>query len=474
MRRIAIVALTVVFSAMLLPAEAQSSNETGSISGTVKSESDEVLSEICVQTYGDHYWSATVRTDDSGAYTVSDLPSDSYRVRFSDCGSEPTYVTEWYADRPDYGSADPVEVDEGEQVSGIDAELVVGGEITGTVTDEAGEPLGGICVWADRDTDEEPVSGDGFRSDVVVAFGGRPATDDSGAYRIGALQDGDYRVHFWDCNRPRRYLDEWYDGQPDHGSADTVPVSEGEETSGIDAGLALGGWVQGRVTDPEGDPVADICVDVEDGPSFGYARTGEDGTYLLGALRTGTYRVRFRDCSWPSVYQSEYYDSVYQSEYYDDVRWASQATPLDVVEGEGVFGIDADLAPPPDVAVSDLDVENVSLRTDSEDTERSVGWVRDVRLELSNLGHNDARDVRLTVRACPETIGRCQYVADESVSVPAQDEQPFTYRWNGFGSLGDVEVTAEIESADDPDPTNDRAAVQDYVVVGGTGLGVGL
>lgn len=465
MRRIVIAALTAVFSAMLLPAGAQSSDETGSISGTVKSESDEVLSGICVQTYGDHYWSATVRTDDSGAYTVSDLPSDSYLVRFSDCGSEPTYVTEWYDDRPDYDSADPVEVDEGEQVSGIDAELVVGGEIVGTVTDEAGEPLGGICVWADRDTDQEPVSEDGFGSDAVVAFSGGPTTDDSGLYRIGALRDGDYRVHFWDCNRPRRYLDEWYDGQPDHGSADTVPVSEGEETSGIDAGLALGGWVQGRVTDPGGDPVADICVDAEDGPSFGYARTGEDGTYLLGALRTGTYRVRFRDCSWPSVYQSEYYD---------DVRWASQATPIDVVEGEGVFDIDASLAPPPDVAVSGLQVENEQLRTDSGEEGESVGWVRDVRVQLSNLGHNDARAVWLTVRACPETIGRCRYVADESVSVPAQEEQLFTYRWNGFGSLGDVEVTAEVESVDDPDPTNDRAAVQHYVVVGGTGLGVGL
>src|SRR5437899_3784910 len=97
------------------------------------------------------------------------------------------------------------------------------GEITGTVTNDAGQALSNICV-------------DVF--DTNDAWQDYALTDQSGHYAI-ALPGGEYKVAFADCNWPPKYLAEWYDDKADFQSADVVGVTELQETSGIDAVLAL-------------------------------------------------------------------------------------------------------------------------------------------------------------------------------------------------------------------------------------------
>ncbi|GAG43963.1 unnamed protein product, partial [marine sediment metagenome] len=63
------------------------------------------------------------------------------------------------------------------------------------------------------------------------------STDASGAYTMGGLPIGDYKVQFNDCGDPAMYVGEWYNDQPDFESADLVPVTAGVNTSGIDAAL---------------------------------------------------------------------------------------------------------------------------------------------------------------------------------------------------------------------------------------------
>src|SRR5205085_2714825 len=58
------------------------------------------------------------------------------------------YVDQWWNDAASFDSATPVNLVAGVATTGIDAQLVVAGAITGTVTDRAAHPVEGVCVQA--------------------------------------------------------------------------------------------------------------------------------------------------------------------------------------------------------------------------------------------------------------------------------------------------------------------------------------
>ena len=80
-------------------------------------------------------------------------------------------------------------------------------------------------------------------------------------------------------------------------------MTAGSTTPDIDAALANAGHVAGTVTAAAGSaPLADVWVSVYAplGAGWVYDRrteTGSDGTYDVGGLPTGTYRVGFDDYS---------------------------------------------------------------------------------------------------------------------------------------------------------------------------------
>ena len=237
-------------------------------------------------------------------------------------------MSEWYDDQPDLSSADPVTVTQGSKTEGIDAALALGGSINGTVTaEDTGAPLADVCVDV---------------VDTSFNFFGSGFTDASGIYSVAGLPSGDYTVGFFDCGFPTTYVGEWYDNQPDFASADLVAVTQGVKTEGIDAALALGGSINGTVTDEEtATPLADICVLVqdtafEDEPFifFDYHLTDASGNYSVGGLRTGDYTVGFFDCG----------SSNHVGEWYDDQPDFSSADLVAVTQGEKTGGIDAALA----------------------------------------------------------------------------------------------------------------------------------
>jgi hypothetical protein len=112
-------------------------------------------------------------------------------------------------------------------VSGIDAELARFGTISGTVTDEEGNPLGGIFVDVLVASDDGP---------PYTTQGGTITAED-GTYRYPFAPAGTYIVVFTDLNGT--YQDEFYDDQLDPLDADLVTVAAGGATPGIDAELAL-------------------------------------------------------------------------------------------------------------------------------------------------------------------------------------------------------------------------------------------
>src|ERR1044072_7516661 len=160
------------------------------------------------------------------------------------------------------------------------------GGITGTVTGPGGAALTSpICVVV-FDPD-----------DSVVDF---VFTNGAGQYTVADLDAGNYKVGF--SSRPPcggNYLDEFHNDKPDIGSADLVAVSDGTNTT-VNAQLATGGQILGRVSGPSNQDLSGICVQAyQNDPSAAVRTTTTNGTgnYTLSGLATGSYKIRFRPCS---------------------------------------------------------------------------------------------------------------------------------------------------------------------------------
>ena len=257
-----------------------------------------------------------------GTYDIGGLHTGSYRVEFQDWSGE--YLDECYNDKPSLDAADDVPVTAGQTTSGIDAALAVAGHITGTVT-------GGGGALEDVSVAAYVSDGSGGWEQVSYA-----STDASGAYDLGGLHTGSYRVWFSPEDQADYYLDECYNDKPTLDAADDVPVTAGQTTSGIDATLAAAGHITGTVTGG-GGALEDVSVTVYEPDGSGgweqvsYVYTDASGAYDLGGLDTGSYRVEFQDWSGD-----------YARECYNDKPTLRAAADVPVTAGQTTSGIDAD------------------------------------------------------------------------------------------------------------------------------------
>ncbi len=262
---------------------------------------------------------SSAATDDAGQYDVGSLAPGAYHVEFADPSG--VYVTEWYDDAPDFGSAAAIVLASGAVVSNVNASLVTYGHITGTVTGPDGaKPLPGIKVDVYDEPDHQA---------------GSATTDAAGRYDIGGLLTLLYRVQFTDPSG--LYLTEWYDNAPDMGAATNVSVTAGATTPNINAALALNGHIKGKVTGPDGvTPLPDVEVEIYDlaQQKAGSAKTGSGGGYDVGPVAAGVYRVQFSDPA-----------GAYRSEWYQGARDFTGAADVTVTDAAPVVsGINAELA----------------------------------------------------------------------------------------------------------------------------------
>jgi hypothetical protein len=183
-----------------------------------------------------------------------------------------------------------------------------------------------------------------YRSD---GSGGWDYVDDAstaadGTYDLGGLDTGNYRVVFY--GGAGDYAREWYNDKPDRAHADDVAVTAGKTTSGIDAALAAAGHITGTVTGGGGEPLRMSVEAYQSDGSGGWdyvdgTSTAADGTYDLGGLNTGNYRLRF--------YRDDGDDADYLEEYYNDKPTLDAADDVPVIAGKTTSGIDATLVLPP-------------------------------------------------------------------------------------------------------------------------------
>ena len=269
--------------------------QAGVISGTVTAEvGGALLNNVSVTAYdaasGNSKGSNT--TNASGVYRIKGLAAGNYKLRFTD--NTGLYLREYYNDKLDFASADPVAITSGVTTT-INAQLVQGGVFSGTVTAEVGgAPLNNVSVAA-----YDAASGNSKGSNTTNA---------SGVYRIGGLSAGNYKLRFTD--NTGLYLREYYNDKLDLASANPVAVTNGVTTT-VNAALTFGGRITGRVTSiSSGSGIAGVSVSAtrQDGSSpSGSATTDADGYYTTSALYTGVYQVSLNP---PPPYWSETYDNL--------------------------------------------------------------------------------------------------------------------------------------------------------------------
>jgi len=308
------------------------------ISGTVTDNKGHPVPNMCIflaQLSGaNQVFGIGGATAGDGTYLVNQLPAGSYALGVVEgCGNTANYAPWWDNNQTDMSLATPIVLATGASQT-INPRLQLGAAIAGTVTDTTGHGLAGICVEAVSDSALQLGPG-GF-----IGTGGFAMTGAGGSYNITALAPGPYLVDF-SCGQSTRYADQWFDRAAESTSADAVSATPGRTTA-IDGVLAPAGAISGAITNPSGQPMADVCVylaSTKDADQFGLgltfrSLTDQHGAYRITGLAAGTYDVQFQACGAPSRYAPLWFRHHGSS---------ALMTPVRVAAGKLTRGIDARL-----------------------------------------------------------------------------------------------------------------------------------
>ncbi|MGO9247849.1 MAG: hypothetical protein ACLQQB_10730 [Solirubrobacteraceae bacterium] len=209
---------------------------TGKISGTVISacacEDFNPLKNIEVTVYeaegkGKESQVGVAITNAKGEYIVEGLAEGDYKVEFfPKFGSGLNFVTQYYKNSLSLATAEKVKVLDGKTKEKINAELQVGGEISGTVTDASthGPVSKVINVFAYNTSGGTPVEA--------------ALTNAKGEYTLRGLATGEYVIEFIDLvGGSPSYIGQFYNDQSNPVDATPVPAKQAGTTPGIDAAL---------------------------------------------------------------------------------------------------------------------------------------------------------------------------------------------------------------------------------------------
>jgi 5-hydroxyisourate hydrolase-like protein (transthyretin family) len=347
-------------------------------------------------------------TDTLGAYSMK-LDTGAYKVHAQPAPwmppSPPPYIAEWYNNKKDFQSADPVQVTANastEASFGLSRVLiptVPKGTITGKIVDATtGNPIAGIMVRSFR------------KANSVTKVMPVAATDSLGLYTM-KVDTGTYLLKTESLRMSAiDYIMEWYDNVTDATKATAVVVAEGATvTANFDLAKPVPpvyATVEGTVTDTLGNPLRRATVvimrslsarastsalelisnthdgDRGDVEGIGYCHgvfwkgtTDSAGHYKAQLIQDTTYIAMA--AKWG--YLPEYYNN--------------QPTPLlaDVIKVTGnVTGIDFSLAPNPVVQNSISGLVQDSAGTGIPSIIVLFPAIRNPWLGHTRIGHTDS------------------------------------------------------------------------------------
>ena len=293
----------------------------GSISGKVTdATSDAAVAgvEVCDYSESGEFTSCT-STDAGGKYTFTGLAAGSYAIGFFP--GESDYLGQYYNDKPTLSEATKISVTHGGTVTGVNAALVAGGQVKGTVTSEAsGLPLAGVevCVQPTNESLGESCA----------------YTTADGSYDVGLLQTGSYRVEFVP-SEGSNYLLQFFEGKAKRSEATLLAVTTGAASEGINAALIEGGTIEGTINSVGTKaPLrhAEACAYSSEVETYHCADTNSKGEYKITGLPTAEYVVYFFPTEGEYTYQ-----------YYKEATTEAEATKMAVTKGSTATSIDGQL-----------------------------------------------------------------------------------------------------------------------------------
>ncbi len=226
---------------------------------------------------------SSVATAADGTFTLSGIGPGENTLSFQD--GQNGYANVYYHGAYMQAQATQVTTSIGENVTGIDQQLSHStGSVSGTVTDDHGQPVAGAAVCADYVPFVDPPG-----CFFVV---GSPAavTDASGNYTLTGLAAGS---HVITAAAPGKAIQFWNE-QPSLPAANVV-VSEGGATPNVDFSLAPQGEIAGIVVDSAGHKVSNVAAAAKQGQlivAFGGIQPGKAAAgFTIGNLNTGDYQL---------------------------------------------------------------------------------------------------------------------------------------------------------------------------------------
>ena len=263
---------------------ASAAAKTGQITGTVTGKG-KPLRGICVSVQplrsGQVYAAATGK---NGTYTVRHVVPGRYHVSFAGifCASNTNWLPQVYKNDNNptaifTNAGTVIAVRAGHKVTGIDGNLRLGGELSGTVTSKSGTKLRGICVSAEGQVSKN------------FYLGTTTPTAANGIYHLHALYPAKYSLQFSiGCgSRSENYAP---------ASRRAVKVSSGQDRI-VNEQLAPGASITGKVTltSSSGTPLSGICVEAgnANGSVGAFNVTNSEGDYRVIGLTAGRYQLQF-------------------------------------------------------------------------------------------------------------------------------------------------------------------------------------
>jgi len=283
----------------------------------------------------------TVVTDDEGRAVFRGIAAGNYTLT----AVKPGFVRTYYGSKiPWRGPGVAIAVFDGKAVPAVRMKLVRGGVISGTVRTMSGRPAANVNVTALNTRAAQDQNLQAMAESMTTAG----ITDDRGVYRIYGLAPGTYHVSVqamgssvreeirqvtseqlqWadkvlagstpaaapvlpappPAGPTQSYAPVFYPGTTVINDAATITIEAGQERLGTDFALQLvtTAQVKGRVLDDQGRPQAGATVSLRGGTTNlslfdfepiaalgggGGARTLQDGTFTLNAVRPGQYTL---------------------------------------------------------------------------------------------------------------------------------------------------------------------------------------
>jgi hypothetical protein len=269
--------------------------------------------------------SGCATTNSSGEYSIAGLATGAYEVEFEvPYSSQLNFFTQFYDEKSSWPEASLVSVTAGTSISGIDAELPDGGQISGRVTSAStGAAIEKAEVCA-RGKSEE-----GYEGKCAT-------TNANGEYTINRLKTAKFAVEFTASGYVSEHLGgEWGLTEVEH----AVSVTTGSMTSGVHMALKELPRIAGTVTKASTKtPIAgiEVCVRLVSSTANSACKiTDAQGEYAISGLVVGEYTVEFSPGSLN-----------YLTQYYDGAIFSYDATRISAMPGTDATGIGAELEEP--------------------------------------------------------------------------------------------------------------------------------